>query len=71
MSCAQADYGVRSLDRKPWCSVCKVETHYTRSCHKRYYGPMLREDDALVQYFLTTKEEEPEEQKDLLKSLWD
>ena len=86
----QSDPGIRSLDRKPFCSVCRNDNHFTRGCKVRwrlniqilillafssngYYrfpGPSGREDDVLVSGFLTTREQEPAEQINLLESLW-
>jgi len=66
----QSDPGVRSLDRRPYCSRCKTEDHFTRGCKARFSGPVGREDDVLVASFMTTREEEPEEQRGLLHSLW-
>ena len=67
---AQSDPGVRSLDRRPYCSVCKCNSHFTRGCPVRFAGPALREDDSLVNSLLTTREEEPEGQRGLLGKLW-
>ena len=67
---AQSDPGVRSLDRRPYCSVCKCNSHFTRGCSVRFAGPALREDDSLVNSLLTTREEEPEGQRGLLGKLW-
>ena len=36
----------------------------------RFPGPSGREDDVLVSGFLTTREQEPAEQINLLESLW-
>ena len=66
----QSDPGVRSLDRRPYCSLCKSEEHYTRGCKARFSGPAGREDTVLVASFLTSREEEPEEQRGLLDTLW-
>ena len=66
----QSDPGVRSLDRRPYCSLCKTEEHYTRGCNARFSGPAGREDAVLVASFLTGREEEPEEQRGLLDTLW-
>ena len=66
---AQSDPGVRSLDRRPYCTVCKNNNHYTRGCPVRIAGPAMREDDALVAAFLTTRAEEPEGQRGLLEKL--
>merc|ERR1712228_691113 len=61
----QSDPGIRSLDRKPFCSVCRNDNHFTRGCKVRFPGPSGREDDVLVSGFLTTREEEPTEQINL------
>ena len=67
----QSDPGVRSLDRRPHCSICKTaEDHFTRGCKARFSGPAGREDIVLVASFMTAREEEPEEQRGLLHSLW-
>ena len=52
---ALSDPGVHSLDRRPYCSVCKNNSHFTRGCTVRFAGPSLREDDSLVETFLTTR----------------
>ena len=70
LACAQSDPGVRSYDRRPFCSQCKTSDHYTRSCPARFSGPLGREDDVIVASLLTTKEEEPEEQRGLVNTLW-
>ena len=44
--------------------------HFTRSCPVRFAGPVGREDDVIVQSFLTKREDEPEEQRGLLNTLW-
>jgi len=31
----QSDPGIRSLDRKPFCSVCRNDNHFTRGCKVR------------------------------------
>ena len=66
----QSDPGVRSLDRKPYCSLCKSEEHFTRGCKARFPGPAGREDAVLVDSFLTSRQDEPEEQRGLLNTLW-
>ena len=70
LACAQSDAGVRSYDRRPFCSQCKTSEHFTRSCPVRIAGPFGLEDDSLVAALLSTREEEPEEQRGLLKTLW-
>ena len=68
---AASDPGLRSLDRKPWCSFCKKESHSTRGCKRRFLGPHGSEDDALVENFMLEKNEpEPENQIALYESLW-
>ena len=70
LASAQSDPGVRSLDRRPFCSQCKTNDHFTRSCPVRFAGPVGREDDVIVQSFLTKREDEPEDQRGLLNTLW-
>ena len=67
---AQSDPGVRSLDRRPFCSQCKTSEHFTRGCPVRFAGPFGCEDDVLVESFFTEREYEPEEQRELLNTLW-
>ena len=64
---ASSNPSVRALDRRPWCSSCKVDTHFTRGCKKRFEGPHQQEDDALVDSFLCSKEGQPENQKDIFQ----
>ena len=66
---AAGDPGVRKFDRRPWCSHCKDDTHFTHGCVVRKMGPHLREDDFAVNSFFCTEETEPAEQKDLLEDL--
>ena len=70
LASAQSDPGVRSLDRRPFCSQCKTSEHFTRGCPVRFAGPFGCEDDVLVESFLTKREYEPEEQRGLLNTLW-
>ena len=69
-SAAASDPGLRSLDRRPWCSFCKEEGHTTRRCKKRFLGPHGSEDDQLVEIFILEKNQpEPEDQVALYESL--
>ena len=44
--------------------------HGPKSSLARFSGPFGREDDVIVASLLTTKEEEPEEQRGLVNTLW-
>ena len=65
------DDGVRSFDRRPWCSFCSTDKHWTHGCKARMFGPHGLEDDAIVQSFMCDELEEPEDQKNLLDKLSD
>ena len=57
-------------DHWPFCSQCKTSEHFTRGCPARFAGPFGCEDDVLVESFFTEREYEPEEQRELLNTLW-
>ena len=67
---AAGDPGVRQFDRRPWCSTCNCDSHFTHSCPVRKYGPILREDDSAVEEFFCEPENEPEDQRDILEQLF-
>ena len=68
---AASDPGVRSLDRMPWCSVCRTDQHWTRGCTVRKLGPAGLEDEVLIQSFFCSKDCEPADQQNLITNLWD
>ena len=64
-----SDDGVRSFDRRPWCSFCMSDQHWTHGCKARVCGPHGLEDDAIVNSFFCDEFDEPDDQKDLLDKL--
>ena len=65
------DSVVRSFDRKPWCSACKVSGHWTVSCPEKRKGQVIPgSDDELVKDMLCDEGSEPEEQMNLVQDLW-
>ena len=66
---ASSDPSIRALDRRPWCSTCNVDAHWTRGCKVRYKGPHDKEDESLVSSFFCTTATEPDDQKNLLDNL--
>ena len=67
---AAGDPAVRKYDRRPWCTACKCDSHYTHSCKAGQYGPMSMQDDSLINFFFCTEDTEPEEQRDILEQLF-
>ena len=63
------DDGVRSFDRRPWCSFCSTDSHWSHGCKAKVFGPHGLEDDAIVNGFFCEEFEEPEDQRNLLDRL--
>ena len=65
------DCVVRSFDRKPWCSKCKISGHWTVSCPAKNTRHVVSDsDDDIVQGMFCEDGIEPEEQVILVQELW-
>lgn len=64
------DCVVRSFDKKPWCSRCKLSEHWTVSCPEKNTGPVENGGDEEIVTEMFCDGAEPEEQTILVQELW-
>ena len=68
----EGDPGVRQFDREPVCSRCRTSgDHWTRGCPTKASSASSGTDDAIVSSLFCRVLDQPEEQIDLARRLFE